>query len=78
VAALSVYGTSAGTLSAAMWLNNQFQFNLDGLPGYHYAIQVSSDLSTWVAVATNTAPASFTDPKAGEFPIRFYRALYLP
>ena len=78
VATLSVYNTAAASFRSPAWLSGQFQFNLDGVPGYNYAVQVSLDLRNWVTIATNTAPAVFTDPKAGEFPARFYRALYVP
>ncbi len=54
-----------------------------GTPEYQYAIQVSSNLSTWVSVATNTATAlpnavprwgfEYTDPVTGA-PQRFYRS----
>ena len=54
-----------------------------GTPQFQYAIQVSSNLTTWVNLTTNTATQllnatprwgfEFTDPDSGEMP-RFYRS----
>ena len=38
-----------------------------GIPGYAYVLQHSSNLVEWVAVATNTAPASGPDAGLLEF-----------
>jgi hypothetical protein len=54
-----------------------------GTPEYQYALQVSSNLTTWISVKTNTATAlpnaaprwgfEYTDPVSGA-PQRFYRS----
>ena len=76
LATLSVYNTAAATLRSPGRNGADFQFIIDGVPGYSYAIQVSTDLQHWTTISTNSS--SFVDPKAGEFPARFYRALYVP
>jgi alpha-amylase len=61
------------------WLpNRQFQFTLNGGTGLNYIIQASSDLATWNAITTNTAPYDFIDTIAGNQSFRFYRSVYSP
>jgi hypothetical protein len=53
-----------------------FAFDLYGEPGAEVFIQVSSNLTDWTPIATNTlgaAPMHFTDPQSAQFPQRFYR-----
>ena len=76
-ALLSVYSTTAATLTSATLLNKQFGFIVDGVPGYKYVVQASSDLNHWVSVQTNTAPFTFVDPSASGFDKRFYRSYNL-
>lgn len=55
----------------------RFELTLNGRPGVHFIIEASSDLATWTAlgeVTTGTAPVTFVDPGAAQFPQRFYRA----
>jgi uncharacterized repeat protein (TIGR01451 family) len=57
------------------------QLTLLGQAGQNYAIQISTNLVNWTAVATNTASSSsssftYTDPNTNA-PLRFYRALRL-
>lgn len=56
----------------------QFSFCVSGTPGYSYAIQTSTNLTDWVAVATNVVPFIFTDNSPPVSPARFYRALSAP
>lgn len=63
---------SVPTLDEPQMAGGQFRFNLRGAPGAPYVIQGSSNLSTWVNVRTNTAPAELAEPAtAGP---RFFRA----
>jgi hypothetical protein len=59
-----------------------FSFTLTGSPLTRYEIQVSTDLATWSALATNVVSGStavtVTDAQAGSFSQRYYRALPLP
>jgi len=49
-----------------------------GSPGLNYIIQATTDLVHWVNISTNTAPSTFVDPDAGQFPMRLYRVILLP
>jgi hypothetical protein len=77
-ATLSVYPTAAATLQSAGYTNGQFSFNLTGVPGFKYVIQMSTNLINWVSLRTNPAPLTFMHTNTGNFNQRFYRALYLP
>lgn len=59
---------------AAKLPTGEFQFRVDGSPGGAYVVLGSSDLSTWVALATNTAPFTFTDSAAALSGRRFYQS----
>jgi len=58
-----------------------FSFQLSGTPQATYLIQASTNLSTWAPVVTNTMPGNgsmqISDPQAGQFSRRYYRALKL-
>lgn len=68
----------AALLRPAVSLSGGFSLTVNGVPGYNYVIQASTNLTQWVSVQTNSAPFSFVDSNAGEFDRRFYRAVYLP
>ena len=51
-----------------------FQCEITGSPGAKYVVLGSTDLRTWVPLATNTAPFTFSEPQPGQFPARMYRA----
>ncbi|HEY5232585.1 MAG TPA: immunoglobulin domain-containing protein [Verrucomicrobiae bacterium] len=80
VAELTVYNSATPTLSLFTYTNNQFQFFVNGITNYNYAVQASTNLATtnWISILTNPAPFTFSDTVASNYPIRFYRALYLP
>lgn len=42
--------------------NTQFQFTIAGTSGQIYVIETSSNLTTWVAIATNIAPSNVSEP----------------
>jgi subtilisin family serine protease len=59
------------------------QLSVQGVPGGSYILQASGDLTAWTPVATNSPSATngsviFTDPQAGQFGRRFYRAAVVP
>ena len=61
--------------------NGIFTLPLSGAPNMTYILQGSTNLIDWVALSTNVptgSPFLLTDPNAGSFPQRFYRALQLP
>jgi len=59
--------------------NGQAQFQLNGHSLQQFVIQGSTDLATWTPVSTNSLAVSgsttVTDPQAGSFTNRFYRAV---
>ena len=74
---LTVYPTAAATLAAATHLEGRFDFYVNGVPGYRYEVQASTNLVDWIPLQTNTAPFLLIDPDAGKFKQRFYRSLYV-
>jgi hypothetical protein len=61
--------------------NGTAAFVLAAEPAQTYRIEASTDLTTWSALATNTAPGlylDFSDTNAPSFIRRFYRAVPLP
>ena len=62
--------------------SSTFQMRVDGVlqPGT-LVIEASTNLTGWTPVFTNTTPTNvlfYTDPDAGSFPTRFYRAFQFP
>lgn len=66
-------------LSDVVITNAAVQFTLTGNAGMAYVIQGSTNLTTWTALATNTAAVNgtikFTDTNAPSFNQRYYRAV---
>lgn len=59
----------------------QFVFQLQGQPSVRYVVQSSSNLSSWVSVATNTLAGStlnLTNPVSPGSPMKFWRAVWQP
>jgi hypothetical protein len=78
-ASLIVYTDATPTMcSSGLSTNGQFQFNLGGVTGLNYAVQVSSNMVNWDTLATNTSPFIFTDTNLNQPPPRFYRAVFVP
>lgn len=77
-ALLSVYSTAAATVSSITYSGSQAQFNIAGVPGYNYAVQISTNLIDWSSIKTNASPFSITDTNLVGVPCRFYRTVYLP
>jgi Glycosyl hydrolase family 9/Cellulase N-terminal ig-like domain len=63
-------------------ISGGFSFTLAGTPSATYIIQVSTNLTTWTALSTNTLPsnglAAINDPQAASISRRYYRALRIP
>jgi uncharacterized delta-60 repeat protein len=56
---------------------NRFGFTLNGIGGQTLVIEASTNLANWSPLVTNTldnGPFYFSDPAAGTYPRRFYRA----
>jgi uncharacterized repeat protein (TIGR01451 family) len=62
-------------------VGGQFELVVNAQPGFVYAIQGSTNLTSWVSLSTNTASPGgtikFTDTNAPNFKRRFYRAQHL-
>jgi hypothetical protein len=59
----------------------QAQLLLHGTTGQRQIVQASTNLTDWVAIATNTSRTNlfqFTESNALQFPQRFYRAVIVP
>jgi len=57
--------------------NKAFGFQIKGTPGQTIVVEASSDLGSWVSMATNIVVNSliyFSDPSWTNFPHRYYRA----
>ncbi len=72
-----------GKLSASyLKSGGQVQFTLAGQAGQTYIVQASTDMINWVPIFTNMAPVNgllqFIDPKATNYPSRFYRTVLGP
>ena len=68
---------AAAALMTALTSNpGQFSFAVSGITGSPYVVQASTDLVNWVAIQTNYAPFTFTDPNRSQFSQRFYRVVY--
>jgi len=78
-AVLTISPTVAATLvTVAPPSKGQFALNVNGVTGYNYVVQISTNMVNWASVLTNTAPFTFVDPNAGQYKQRFYRSFYLP
>jgi hypothetical protein len=68
-----LYFSSVGFLT-----NQQLQLGFVGVAGSNYMLQATTNLTTWTPISTNTAVTNlfnFFDPKATNFPSRYYRVL---
>ena len=78
---VTVNPLAAVVLTPMGYANGQFSMSVAGSVGPDYVLQGSATLTNWVSLATNTPgsmPFIFTDPAAGAFSNRFYRAKQQP
>lgn len=78
-ATLSVYPNLAAFLAPATPPSRgQFALTINGVAGFKYVVQASSNLVNWTSVKTNVAPFTFVETNANRFVRRYYRSFYLP
>jgi hypothetical protein len=78
-AALTVYSSTAPALATVTPPSRgQFALTVNGVTGYKYVVQASTNMVSWATILTNTAPFTFVDTNASQFKQRFYRSYYLP
>jgi hypothetical protein len=64
--------------AASFLTNQQLQLGFVGVTGSNYVLQATTNFSTWTPISTNsdvTNPFNFFDPKATNYPYRYYRVL---
>jgi hypothetical protein len=73
-------GAATKTLSGSYDKSTgKFQLNLSGAySGQTNIIEASTNLVNWMPIFTNIGSTMFTDPKATNYPYRFYRTKTLP
>ncbi len=69
---------SCQPLLAGQYATNGFTLQIAGVSGYNCALEKSTDLTVWMALATNVSPFMFTDTNGSGFPQCFYRTRWLP
>ena len=67
--------TAANAVTAIGSSGSGFVVGGSGIPGYNYAIEVSTNLINWTAIQTNPVPFQFIDVNASNYPVRFYRTV---
>jgi len=78
-ASLIVFTNITPTLSAVLSSSNgQFRFHINGVTGFNYTVQASTNLVDWISLMTNVSPFNFTDWNATNYQRRFYRSVYFP
>jgi len=76
---LYVYDSPVPTIkNPLVSTNSVFQVTIIGVPGFKYALEVSTNLADWVPIITNTSPYIFSDTNTVLWPQQFYRAVYVP
>ena len=71
---ITVNPLTAPVLAAPTLVGNQLNFTVTGQVGPDYALQTSSNLSTWSTLfITNSPPATFNWSDTNGDPLRFYR-----
>jgi pectate lyase len=63
-------------IASNVWSGGRFSLSVSGQTGPDYAVQVSSNLSSWNTLLITNSPAmpfNWTDPDTNTYPARFYR-----
>jgi hypothetical protein len=68
----------APALNGAALAGGQFSFEVSGVAGFRYVLEMSSDLSSWLPLQTNAAPFTFTLTNAAGRAQEYFRAGYFP
>ena len=76
----AIINPAAPHLSNPLFGSGIFTLTVGGVPG-QYVLQGSADLTNWTTISTNSVPplgtAQLTDPNAGSFAHRYYRASFI-
>jgi sugar lactone lactonase YvrE len=67
--------TATSAVTAIGFSSGGFLVGASGAPGYNYAVETSTNLTTWTAIQTNPVPFQFIDVNASNHPVRFYRTV---
>jgi DNA-binding beta-propeller fold protein YncE len=71
--------STAGILGQPSFSSSgQFAFEAEGLSGYNYVVQFSTNLVNWTSVETNSAPFIFVNTNSFGLPYTFYRTIFQP
>lgn len=75
-ATITVYASAVPVLTTPTYSNTQdFMVKLDGVPGYSYSIQASTNLTDWIDVSVGLSQFTYADTNAMSRTSRFYRAV---
>jgi hypothetical protein len=77
VAQVRVWASGAAPLTNVSFINSEFTFRQNDVTNYPYIVQASTNLVDWETLATNRVPYSFTNLVTTNYPVRFYRTLFL-
>jgi hypothetical protein len=66
---------TANLTPAAEHIPGKFSFDVEGISGYKYVVQASTDMVHWTPVQTNTAPFTFAEPTSSQSARKFYRTV---
>jgi hypothetical protein len=69
---------TAPSLQVLGWSATEFVLGVQGTFGYRFAVERSTNLTTWESLTTNTAPFTFIDTNISSAPVTVYRAHYIP
>ena len=78
---LLTFAPAAPVLQTIGASGGQYIFQLQGQPGVPYVIQSSTDMASWISVATNTLSGStfnVTNTIDSGAPVQFWRAVWVP
>jgi hypothetical protein len=77
VAHVKVWTSGSAPLKDLTFTNCEVTFHQYDVTNYLYAVQASTNLLDWENLATSRVPYSFTNVVTTNYPIRFYRTLFL-